>query len=753
MATELTTRVSPEPLERIGAGCCGSVWASSSPHATMALKREDGGPNRSLENELRMHQRVLKASQPSPSRDFSIPLCHGFIRDSQDWDEILPRLPSGSTACNALVSEKVLPISERGRQVLVQRYCPEHAQEGVLRDPKNTHCLVRLYLGRRRRDPTRRSRFFSLRNFPLHVDQAEELGLSTEKWAISMAKALSFLYWEARVDANDVEFVLGLPRADNSNGNGAELSILGSHSLWVIDFDCCRELPMNEEGVEMAVQAFWRNDPFYPRPKSGQERLWHVFRDNFLAASAVALQNESSDRQRLPQLLMNRIVDTIGVFDKCVGEAASLEQALRDNLRLENRLDIAAKADTPEACLQRMLSVKSVISTSSSFAERQQAAVGTTACFREIGTGSIGKVFEHPGTTFVYKLPVSDQPSKLWNNYIMHKRVQSSFQNLPYLEGQVEIPGCHWYSTPTTDAFWDEFLNRFPDTPEFPRKRRHVLCMERIFPLPRPVRHALIEKYCPIIAQEKMKDSEANKDCLIRPCLGRLKYGSSGQFFSLRNFKLHSNQIQELQLEVSELETAMGHALAVVHWHTKIDAKDVEFVLGSSPVEEQKIRTDVDINTIQSKNPTSTFEQVTHSAINFGKRITSLWMLDFDDCENISMDEQGVNLAVRAFLETNFYCPKPNTGDPFIETTWVTFREKYLFFSAHILETITQRPDLSNLPRMFIEKLENQTEDEPPGKVLGGGAGSGENLFREVRDKIQIIGESKEERPASKRHQ
>lgn len=140
----------------------------------------------------------------------------------------------------------------------------------------------------------------------------------------------------------------------------------------------------------------------------------------------------------------------------------SLETALKDNLALEDKLDAEAFEETAEACLKRMLSIKSVISTTSSFARRQQAALSATAPFKEIGTGSIGKVFEHPGTTFVYKLPLSDNPAKLWNNYLMHQRVKQGFDSLPYVDGQVEIPQCHWYATPNTQAFWDENLDRFP---------------------------------------------------------------------------------------------------------------------------------------------------------------------------------------------------------------------------------------------------------------------------------------------------
>jgi len=310
--------------------------------------------------------------------------------------------------------------------------------------------------------------------------------------------------------------------------------------------------------------------------------------------------------------------------------------------------------------------------------------------------------------------------------------------SLPYLEGQVEVPCCFWYGSPSTRAFWDEHLDRFPETPEFPRKPRHVLCMERIFPLPRPVRHALIDKYCPPKGQDLMKANEANKDCLVRPCLGRLKYGTGGQFFSLRNFKLHSDQIKDLDLADLELSIAMAHALAVLHWHAKIDAKDVEFVLGSSPIEEQKVRNEVDIARVMSMRPhTSTYEEATHTKANFTRRITSLWMLDFDDCGDITRDTAGVDKAVKAFLETNFYCPKPNTGNPFIENTWKDFAQKYVQYSHFILEKVLKQPALKHLPLQFISKICEKTaiqqrqgqespQTRPPRR--GGGGGSPSNM-------------------------
>lgn len=55
-----------------------------------------------------------------------------------------------------------------------------------------------------------------------------------------------------------------------------------------------------------------------------------------------------------------------------------------------------------------------------------------------------------------------------------------------------------------------------------------------------------------------------------------------GMFFSLRNLKLHLNQLIELGIGIEDLARRMGVALAVMHWGAKTDARDVEFVLGSS---------------------------------------------------------------------------------------------------------------------------------------------------------------------------
>ncbi|KAI8715750.1 DUF3669 domain-containing protein [Fusarium sp. LHS14.1] len=319
-----TTETSLEQLERIGMGFCGSVWAdanSSANETASCMKREDGGPGRSITNEYHIHRLVNDAvnSNPRHAASFRIPLCRGFLKKSDaDWSKILLRLPPGSTSCNALLSEKVQPISENARRLLAVNYAKDHDHEVIVGDKKNEHCLIRPYLGRRRHGWARRPGkpgFFSLRNFPLHIDQMGKLGMPIEPYAKTMAEGLAFLLWIARVDANDVEFVLARPRRSNSDCNKFEANILGPHYMWIIDFDCCNPLPMNEEGIEIAARCFWRNDPFYPRPggsNAADESLWGNFREHFLRASEWMLEDESSCVRELPARLMVKIAETGG---------------------------------------------------------------------------------------------------------------------------------------------------------------------------------------------------------------------------------------------------------------------------------------------------------------------------------------------------------------------------------------------------------------------------------------------------------
>ena len=308
------------PFRRIGQGFCGTVWAAlAGTGDPSAIKREDGGPGRSLHNDYEMHKRVLK-SLPARFPRLLVPACHEYVscHDHTWWDERLSRFPKEfQVACNVLVSERIPPFTKQVRDILIERYCPESLRpniELIKSSEPNRDCLIRPYLGRRRRlEKQSESKSFSLRNYPLHIDQIEELQLDAKLYARIMAETLAHLYWKANVDANDIEFVLAPPREGHLNHLPHRSTItsetLGDHVVWILDFDCCRPMTLDAEGVQQAVAAFYKNDPYYPRPgrvTGADQVLWDEFKERFLEASAATL-GQGSPEARLPALWVGSV--------------------------------------------------------------------------------------------------------------------------------------------------------------------------------------------------------------------------------------------------------------------------------------------------------------------------------------------------------------------------------------------------------------------------------------------------------------
>ena len=99
------------------------------------------------------------------------------------------------------------------QELLNQEFCLETNQDRACASDANKDCFVRLYLGKRRPRPGRKSRWFQLRNFALHLDQMEALGLDVEYYAMAMADVLAIRHFVAKLDADDIELMLGGPLA------------------------------------------------------------------------------------------------------------------------------------------------------------------------------------------------------------------------------------------------------------------------------------------------------------------------------------------------------------------------------------------------------------------------------------------------------------------------------------------------------------------------------------------------------------
>ncbi|KAI1402422.1 zinc finger protein-domain-containing protein [Hypoxylon fuscum] len=322
--------LSTTTYRRIGAGLCGSVWTSAPNRVTSccmeqgatvreptAIKREDGGPGRSLLNDYEIHQTVLESYTRCPIqlKSFLIPKCHDFIKGSyKGWEttNILARFPQGYSPCNILITQRIPPFSQDVRNAIIDQYCPPSLVDNIKADTNNDDCLIRPYLGRRKRGQQEsRIRVFSLRNYPLHINQIGELGLDHFAYSRVIAQALAFMHWLAKVDANDVEFVLA-PAEDTPQFNS---QALGDHNMWILDFDCCRRMSLDKVGIEQAARAFLRNDPFYPHPSRGKEEedrmLWQHFKDAFLEASLTIIRQAAPEvPEDLPQVLIDTIEST-----------------------------------------------------------------------------------------------------------------------------------------------------------------------------------------------------------------------------------------------------------------------------------------------------------------------------------------------------------------------------------------------------------------------------------------------------------
>ncbi|KAL8769260.1 MAG: hypothetical protein Q9194_005496 [Teloschistes cf. exilis] len=251
-------------FRRIGQGFCGSVWSAGygletdRPEVECAVKREDGGLWRSLHNDF---------------------------------------------------TERIQPFPEAVRRSIIDLYRPNRAKQTIKDSTSDQDCLIRPYLGRRRRgNPNSTFQPFTLRNYPLHLDQIEDLSLDSLSMAGTMAETLANIYWRAQVDANDVEFVLAPPR-ETTHSHIMKSPTLGDYVIWILDFDCCKHMPLDEVGVEQAVAAFYKNDPYYPRPERGNpndQQLWEAFKIRLIEASRAIIAQNSLEAH-LPELWIDLV--------------------------------------------------------------------------------------------------------------------------------------------------------------------------------------------------------------------------------------------------------------------------------------------------------------------------------------------------------------------------------------------------------------------------------------------------------------
>lgn len=285
------------------------------------------------------------------------------------------------------------------------------------------------------------------------------------------------------------------------------------------------------------------------------------------------------------------------------------------------------EAASSDVVLQRSLTVRSIISTTSSFPIRFQRALidPELQSMREIGQGLQAAIFEHVGHEPVMK---KEHPrnartaNNLINEFVIHQLVYDAFQlHGPGLECNISVPRPMTLFTTENVQSYQDILDKLPK--EF-QTSSNLVQMEPVLPLPKVIRRALIDKFYPRDGDvsidtntlHRVLNHLPDKDCLVRPYLGMRNKTYAREDFSLRNFILDLPSMQQLDFEVEELSETLGRAYAIIQWGAHVDGDDVEFVLGSS----------------------TTIGPDFNEGPSYQHRMVDLFLIDFGQCEVVNMD-------------------------------------------------------------------------------------------------------------------
>lgn len=326
-----------------------------------------------------------------------------------------------------------------------------------------------------------------------------------------------------------------------------------------------------------------------------------------------------------------------------------------------------------------------------------------TESYKKIGGGTCGSIFSRDSEALrgqekkvlATKLSIRGNEDALENDHRMHDLIEWQFKKWDFTA--VKIPECLFLVHRHEPNYLNEHPKLIKAADPVCYLPASALVTERIPPLPQATRCALISKFCEPRIRALARADEANADCLVQVYLGSMRGKGDTRFFSLRNFKMHLNQMIELQLDVVSMARRMAVAMAIMHWAAKTDARDVEFVLGSS----WQKKTSSEASPAQSHTDTGPSSGAPKDSFHC---TTNLWVLDFNQVRRITMDDEGVEMAISAVRLNAPYFPRPLQKLPIQKRTWNAFAASYIAASDIILREGSGEK-LLILPRLFIRRL------------------------------------------------
>ncbi|KAI1616312.1 hypothetical protein EDD36DRAFT_461199 [Exophiala viscosa] len=321
------------PLRDIGRGTCGSVFVC--PGSPWAIKKGANAAGISNDFELTglAYNSYLRAldifadsNLLSSRRIPRVPEPVFYEGPSSEWwTENLCRFPDADrTQGAAFRLTYISPVLEPTRRALVHTFFrkSDTTRRDVLGKPENRDCLIRLYLGKNSPNGRAYDSTDTLRNFPMYLDHAQLImsNLVLIGYATEMAIGLAILHWQAQIDAQDTEFVIGSSgkpmfgdlRAVHSSFRSPIAAFEGSggSELWMLDYDKCTRVDLEASAsdiVKKYLVAVTGNDPYYPHPCLDDE-LWMYFRYTYLLASRIIIRSRKLEEKvgSLPDALIEQ---------------------------------------------------------------------------------------------------------------------------------------------------------------------------------------------------------------------------------------------------------------------------------------------------------------------------------------------------------------------------------------------------------------------------------------------------------------
>lgn len=440
-----------------------------------------------------------------------------------------------------------------------------------------------------------------------------------------------------------------------------------------------------------------------------------------------------SDRTTLSEgLVRNALLERITKF----AEYSGLN--IGDVIEMSRRESLAAAEDEefsnvevhdatgPLDILKRTLSIRSVLSTNSSFAERMEALASVDLKdlkLNEIGRGSFGTVFEIPGTEWCLKKTLTSV-SHLRREYSNGVRISREVNNTAWeaISRSNEFPGVlmprvpryiGWYGMEDSESpsRWFKTNGHMFPQQNGGKVPGPVICLERVLPLPKVIRESLIEHYFKPEDREAALADKENKACICRVYLGYRsddiqKQKLEDERKTLRNFPLYLDQMMELEMDPLVIARDMALGLAAGHWAANSNMMDVEYVIGSRPHMVNLAKENPPAR--KGKKATAGDSRRRHGNLSapvdprpdqptFRNRAIQLWMIDFNKVNQFEASvTQGYNKNIdRLVFESRAtdgpYYPRVLARDEYEWKLWLEFARTYIRASRTILNDMMEK--------------------------------------------------------------